>query len=73
MHPDVVCITPGANDLGESPHWDADGGVLYWIDAWSAVVHAYDPATGQMRQTDFAAALGGRPIGVGRDRERQLA
>jgi L-arabinonolactonase len=63
MQPDVVCITPFANDLGESLHWDAAGGVLYWIDAWKALVHAYTPATGEMHQTDFAAALGGRPIG----------
>lgn len=63
MHPDIVCISPFGNDLGESLHWDADSGVLYWIDAWKAVVHAYDPATGDIRQTDFAASLCGRPIG----------
>jgi sugar lactone lactonase YvrE len=63
MHPDVVCITDARNDLGESLHWDAEGRILYWIDAWKAIVHAYEPATGAFRQTDFAAALGGRPIG----------
>lgn len=63
MQPDVVCISPARNELGESLYWDAGAGVLYWIDAWKAVVHAYEPATGDMRQTDFAAALGGRPIG----------
>lgn len=63
MQPDIVCVTSCANDLGESLHWDADGGVLYWIDAWKAVVHALDPATGETRQTDFAASLSGRPIG----------
>jgi len=63
MPPDVVCVTPYANDLGESLYWDAASGVLYWIDAWKAVVHALVPATGEMRQTDFAVSLGGRPIG----------
>ena len=62
-HPSVVCITLFANDLGESLHWDAEGGLLYWIDAWKGVVHSYDPATDRMRQTGFADALGGRPIG----------
>ena len=47
MQPDVGCVTSYANDLGESLHWDAAGGVLYWIDAWKAVVHALDPATGK--------------------------
>jgi sugar lactone lactonase YvrE len=63
MQPDVVCITPACNELGESLYWDAEAEVLYWIDAWKAVVHAYEPGTGDRRQTDFAAALGGRPIG----------
>ena len=63
MQPDVVCITPERNDLGESLYWDADGAILYWIDAWKTVVHAYDPATGDMRRTDFSAPLDGRPIG----------
>jgi sugar lactone lactonase YvrE len=63
MQPDVVCISPARNELGESLYWDTGAEVLYWIDAWKAVVHAYEPATGDMRQTDFAAALGGRPIG----------
>jgi len=63
MRPDIVSITPGANDLGESLYWDAAGRLLYWIDAWKAVVHEFDPATGAMRQTDFSAALDGRPIG----------
>jgi len=63
MRPDVVCIAPARNDLGESLCWDADGRILYWIDAWKAAVHTYDPATGAMRRTEFATALGGRPIG----------
>jgi sugar lactone lactonase YvrE len=63
MQPDVVRIAPIRHDLGESLHWDARAGILYWIDAWKAAVHAYEPATGDTRQTDFASALGGRPIG----------
>ena len=63
MQPDVVRIAPIRHDLGESLHWDARAGILYWIDAWKAAVHAYEPVTGDTRQTDFASALGGRPIG----------
>lgn len=52
-----------ANDLGESPHWDAEAGHLYWIDAWKTQVFAFDPATSETRCTDFTSALGGLPIG----------
>ncbi|MBV1706233.1 MAG: SMP-30/gluconolactonase/LRE family protein [Hyphomicrobiales bacterium] len=63
MRPQIVCLTSFANDLGESLHWDAGRGRLLWIDAWAGLVFAYDPATGAIQRTDFAAALGGRPIG----------
>lgn len=51
------------NDLGESLYWDAGDRRLYWIDAWKAQVHAYDPVTGDIDIRDFAQALGGAPIG----------
>ena len=63
MRPNVACVTSTRNDLGESPCWDAGAGVLYWIDAWKATLHAYDPLSRDIRLTEFATALCGRPIG----------
>ena len=60
---DITCISPAANDLGESLHWDAGALRLNWIDAWKSTVHAFDPSTGEVRVSDLAAALAGRPIG----------
>ncbi len=56
-------MSADANDLGESPCWDGAAGRLYWIDAWRARVHAFDPATRETSCTDLAQALGGLPIG----------
>lgn len=63
MQPVISCVSGFGSDLGESLHWDASPGLLYWIDAWKSVVHAHDPLTGTFHQTDFSAALDGRPIG----------
>ncbi len=61
MH--ISALPSITNDLGESLYWDAGDRRLYWIDAWKALVHAHDPVTGRTEVVDFAAALGGRPIG----------
>jgi sugar lactone lactonase YvrE len=67
MRLDIACVSSAANDLGESPCWDAAAKRLYWIDAWRSQVHALDPATGETRCIDLASALGGLPIGsIGR-------
>lgn len=64
---DVACVSSTANDLGESPCWDAETKRLYWIDAWRAEIHALDPASGETRSAVLASALEGRPIGsIGR-------
>lgn len=60
---DVACISSTANDLGESLHWDAGAHRLYWVDAWKGTVQAFDPVTGEVRVSDFAATLAGLPIG----------
>ena len=31
--------------LGEGPVWDADGGVLWWVDIEGKLIHRFDPAT----------------------------
>lgn len=63
MQVEVECITSFGNDLGESLQWDADGGLVYWIDAWQGLVQTYDPSTGTVSRTDFTRSLEGRPIG----------
>lgn len=60
---DVACVSATANDLGESPCWDADARRLYWIDAWRTEVHAFDPATRETSFVDLGPALAGLPIG----------
>ena len=33
-------------ELGESPVWNHDGGVLYFVDAEACAVLCYDPGSG---------------------------
>lgn len=61
---EIVCISSGSSDLGESLFWDADAKRLYWIDAWRTRVFAFDPATSETRITDLSTALAGLPIGA---------
>ncbi len=45
--------------LGEGPLWDADAGVLYFVDIESNCYYRYDPGTGRHERIDV-----GLPIGV---------
>ncbi|MFJ5259563.1 SMP-30/gluconolactonase/LRE family protein [Streptomyces sp. NPDC088387] len=40
--------------LGEGPTWDADAGLLYWVDILGSRIHTYDPSSGRrtVRTTD---------------------
>ncbi|CAG7654411.1 SMP-30/gluconolactonase/LRE family protein [Paenibacillus allorhizosphaerae] len=38
--------------LGEGPCWDAENGLLYWVDILGHRVHIYDPATNRDRSID---------------------
>lgn len=44
--------------LGEGPFWDADAGVLYWLDILSGQVFIYDPATGRNKSVDVGEHVG---------------
>ena len=48
--------------LGESPVWSAEQGLLYWVDIDGCAVHAFDPATGRDEQWP----LSGRPTAIAR-------
>ncbi len=56
-----LVIDVGA-ELGESPVWSAEEGLLYWIDIDGRAVHATDPVLG----TDRVWALEGRPGAIAR-------
>jgi len=40
-------VVNAAAGLGEGPVWDADGGVLWWVDIVGETVHRTDPRTGE--------------------------
>ena len=44
MAAEVHQIVPGAARLGESPVWDAEAGVLWWVDIEGGVLHRHDPS-----------------------------
>jgi sugar lactone lactonase YvrE len=46
---------------GESPHWDADSGLLYWADIVDPHLYRFDPATGDLK----AAAIDVPVTGLG--------
>ncbi len=63
---EVVCVLDTRSALGEGPLWDADGGVLWWVDILAGLVHRLDPATGAHRtwpQPERVAALAVRERG----------
>lgn len=63
-----------ANELGETPIWDAAAGLLHWVDIFAGAVWSLDPASGAARRfehgTDLGAvaprASGGLVLAVGR-------
>ncbi|HEX8431984.1 MAG TPA: SMP-30/gluconolactonase/LRE family protein, partial [Longimicrobium sp.] len=57
--------------LGEGPAWDADTGVLWWVDVWDFRVHRWNPDTGEDETFDvgepaaFAVPARGGTVLVG--------
>ena len=45
----VTRISAAADLLGESPVWDGERQVLYWVDGVSRRVHSHDPVSGATR------------------------
>jgi len=52
-------------ELGESPFWDEQNGVLYWLDILSGKIFDLDPITGQENEITV-----GKPIGCAALREK---
>ena len=44
--------------LGEGPVWDADRGLLWWVDILGGLVHVFDPATGLDEAIEIGQAVG---------------
>jgi sugar lactone lactonase YvrE len=58
-------LLPVQNRLGEGPRWNADEGLLYWVDIENSCYHRYAPATGRQEKVDV-----GLPVGVLAFREK---
>jgi len=61
-----VVLDVGA-ELGESPVWSADEGLLYWVDIGGQAVHAFDPDSGH----DRSWPITGRPSALARTADPQ--
>jgi sugar lactone lactonase YvrE len=44
--------------LGEGPVWDADAGVLWWVDIEGRRIHRFDPSTRQDTSVETATMVG---------------
>ena len=51
--------------LGEGPVWDADAGVLWWVDIEGRRIHRFDPATGADSSIESATMVGAVAIREG--------
>lgn len=55
---DIRCVLAAAATLGESPVWDEEGGVLWWIDIHAPAIHVFSPASGEARSWPYPESLG---------------
>ena len=58
MKPEIDCVVPRRSEVGESPFWDTQDSVLWWVDIPQGLIHRYDPETGENRTIEF-----GEPVG----------
>lgn len=59
---DIECVVPAGAEIGESPVWDEQFHLLYWVDIPGKRLHRFDPHTGHdavwpMPQEPGAVAL----------------
>lgn len=54
----VDCVWPAQARLGEGPIWDADAGLLHWIDIKAGRLHRFEPATGNRFSADVGEEIG---------------
>ena len=41
---DITCVQPSTAFLGDSPLWDADRSILWWVDILGPTLHRFDPS-----------------------------
>jgi sugar lactone lactonase YvrE len=63
MHYTIECVVAESNELGEGPVWDAQEGVLYWVDGTGRrvgkpAIWRYDPRTGNTRHWSLDHDIG---------------
>jgi xylono-1,5-lactonase len=68
----VYCVADAHAELGEGPLWDADRGLLWWVDIKGKTLHSHHPASGdnrcqrlEQRLTALGMARGGDLIACG--------
>ena len=54
----VECVTGPAATLGESPVWDPERGVLWWVDIVEGAVHRFAPEQGTEETIDIGPMIG---------------
>jgi sugar lactone lactonase YvrE len=57
--PDIQCLLPVRDELGECPIWDPRTRKLWWIDILAPCLQSYDPASGAHRRYEVP----GRAVG----------
>ncbi|MFL5252171.1 MAG: SMP-30/gluconolactonase/LRE family protein [Rhodopila sp.] len=63
MDPVIDFVVQQADELGESPVWDARSGVLFWADALAPRVCAFNPTSGETRDWAMPAPIGSLALG----------
>lgn len=54
---ELVAVGPGPVRLAEGPLWDDARDVVWWVDVFGGVLHAFDPSTAQDRPYPLGARL----------------
>ena len=54
----VEVVVPGGARLGEGPVWDAERGLLAWVDIPARLVHLTDPGSGTTRSIEVPMDVG---------------
>lgn len=49
----IECAVPARNILGEGPVWDAEAGVLYWLDIRQLRLYRYEPIGRNVKSWDL--------------------